>query len=369
MEAAVLRPHELGPGEEEAWRSMQRADPLLANPFLAPEFTRAVARQRGSARVAVLTQQGRTAGFFPFERRPLGLATPIGSGMCDCQGLVHAAGFEWEAAELLRACGLQAWRYDHLTAGQHAFEDGSTRRSTSPIIDLSGGYLAYLEHITAQHPHFLRDLRRKERRLVREAGELRFVFDDTDPRMLERLMAWKSAWHRAKGQVDLFARPGMRELVADLHRTRSGTCTGVLSVLYADGRPVSCHFGLSSRRILTYWFAAHDPEFAKRSPGLLLHLWTAEAAADRGMAHIDLGKGDEAHKQCLKNGDLPLSEGWVDRGTATAALCRRQSQAAGRLRAAVAGSPALRDAALRGQRAYARLQTAVAGRRGDAVTR
>jgi CelD/BcsL family acetyltransferase involved in cellulose biosynthesis len=64
-----------------------------------------------------------------------------------------------------------------------------------------------------------------------------------------------------------------------------------LSVLRADGRPVAAHFGLRTERVPACWFPAYDPAFAKYSPGLILHLRMAEAAAADGTAYPDPGRG------------------------------------------------------------------------------
>ncbi len=129
MKISVVRPGELGPGEIAVWLSMQRQTPALANPFLCPDFTVAVGALRPSARVAVLHDGPRLAGFFPFERRGLGVGTPIGHGLNQCQGLIHAPGAEWDPKGLLRACRLSTWQFDNLVAGQ---------RPLGPLRDLAG---------------------------------------------------------------------------------------------------------------------------------------------------------------------------------------------------------------------------------------
>ena len=347
MDVDVISPAELGETELAAWRAMQDADPAQANPFLAPEFTLAVGRARPAARVAVLSEGGRPVGFFPFERRALGLGLPIGAGLCDCQGLIHVPGFVWDPVALLRECGLHLWRYDHLSAGQSPFETRVVRHAASPVIELADGYGAYEERLRRGSAGFLRVMRMKERRLERRAGELRMVFEESDTEVLGTLMRWKSAQYRAKGRVDQFARPWIVELLRDLVGIRSSTCSGTLSALYAGGRPVACHFGLRSRHVLSYWFPAYDPGVSRCSPGLLLLLKMAESAAARGIDHIDLGKGEERYKDTMKTAELSVAEGWADRRTTPAALRRIQAESAGRLRGAVAANPLLRPVALR----------------------
>ncbi|MBK3643562.1 GNAT family N-acetyltransferase [Streptomyces sp. MBT33] len=347
MTVTVLTPDLLGAADIAAWKALQQATPALASPFLSPQFTLAVGRHRPTARVAVLSEGSVPVGYFPYEHHRLGLGLPIGSGLCDVQGMVHAPGLDWDVRALLRACGLRLWRYDHLTTGQRPFDSGVVRRSVSPVIDLTSGYEAYAGDLRGRAPARMRQLEAKERRLTRSLGETSLVFEETAPERLDTLMRWKSAQYRAKGQVDLFAKPPVVALLHGLMSTRSATCTGTLSTLYAGDRPVAMHFGLRSGRVLQYWFPAYDPEAARFSPGILLLLRMAEAAAAWGLERLDLGKGDERYKQEMKTGDLPLGEGWVTLGTLPAALRRAQMASGQKVRAMVAGSPALRRIALR----------------------
>jgi hypothetical protein len=55
-------------------------------------------------------------GFFPFERRRFGIGVPIGAGLSDCQGFIHAPAADWRPRELQRACRLSEWQFDHLVA-------------------------------------------------------------------------------------------------------------------------------------------------------------------------------------------------------------------------------------------------------------
>jgi CelD/BcsL family acetyltransferase involved in cellulose biosynthesis len=52
----------------------------------------------------------------------------------------------------------------------------------------------------------------------------------------------------------------------------------------------------------------------------VLYLNLARAAADTGLDHLDLGKGDESYKQRLKTGDLTVGEGALYRPSVAAVL-------------------------------------------------
>ncbi|MFH0517175.1 GNAT family N-acetyltransferase [Streptomyces sp. M41] len=318
MDISVYRPGELSSADRAAWTSLQskahlQGSPELGNPFLSPEFALAVGRCRRGVRIAVVREGGEPAAFFPFQRTAAGVGRAIGLGVSDAQGVVHRPGFTWDARELLKACGLVVFEFDHLVEGQAAFTAEATGSYPSPVIDVDQGYEAYLGQLRERSPKFTRTTLAKGRKLGRDHTDVRYVHDERDPAALRTLMAWKSAQYRRTGRSDRFAQEWITRLVEQLFHTRSEPFAGILSVLYAGGRPIAAHFGLRSERVLACWFPAYDPEFSKYSPGLVLHLRMAEAAAADGIAHLDLGRGQKEYKDSLKTRELSVSEGWVTR--------------------------------------------------------
>lgn len=316
----VVKPEQLGEDEIESWRMLRAKTGLPASPFMEPEFTLTVGRVRPAARVAVLRQDGEDAGFFPYERGALGHGRAIGFGVSDCQGAVLKSGLDITARDLLRACSLTAWEFDNLEAGQELFTPAVAEGFDSPVIEIGEGYDVYEEQLRGESPKFLKSTLAKERKLGRQVGEVRFVFDERDPAMLRTLMEWKSAQYRRTGRRDRFAKDWIHTLVGLLHETRAPGCSGVLSVLYVEDRPIAAHFGLRSSTVLSCWFPAYDPEFAKYSPGLILHLRMAEAAAAEGIGMLDMGRGSAEYKDSLKTGQLRVHEGSSTRPGAGAAL-------------------------------------------------
>ncbi|MET8785282.1 MULTISPECIES: GNAT family N-acetyltransferase [unclassified Streptomyces] len=318
MDISVYRPGELRAADRAAWTALQskahlNGSPGLANPFLSPEFALAVGRTRRGVRIAVVREDAEPAAFLPFQRTAAGVGRAVGLGVSDCQGMVHRPGFVWDAQELLRTCGLAVWEFDHLVQGQTPFEAGASGTFPSPVMDVDQGYEEYLRRLRGRSPKFTRTTLAKERKLGRDAGELRYVHDERDPAVLRTLMGWKSAQYRRTGRSDRFAHDWITQLVQQLFHTRAEPFAGILSVLYAGERPIAAHFGLRTDRVLACWFPAYDQEFAKYSPGLVLHLRMAEAAAADGIAHLDLGRGRKEYKDSLKTRDLYVSEGWVTR--------------------------------------------------------
>jgi CelD/BcsL family acetyltransferase involved in cellulose biosynthesis len=320
VQITVIRPEELGAAEIAAWHSMQARSAFLANPFLSPEFAIAVGRVQPAARVAVLAEGQDITGFFPFERRGLGGGAPIAAGLTDCQGLIYAPGADWQPRMLLRACGLSAWQFDHLVAGQGPFEQYQMALAPSPVIDLTHGYDAYLATLKASSPRFCKDMRRKSNKVQREVGEIHFVADSRDVRDLHTLMSWKSDQYRRTGRSDRFGQAWIVELLEVLLATRTDHFGTVLSVMHAGEIPVAAHLNLRSGHVLAGWFPAYDTRFRRYSLGLNLRMRETEAAAAAGVHQIDMGKGFKDYKEKLKSHDIFVAEGIVTRPSPLAAV-------------------------------------------------
>ncbi|MDH6219105.1 CelD/BcsL family acetyltransferase involved in cellulose biosynthesis [Streptomyces pseudovenezuelae] len=345
MDVTIQRLDELSASLRGAWHEAMDASPEYSNPFLAPEFALGVARHRGAVRLAVLRQEGKPVGFFPYEKDAFGIGRAIGLGLSDCQALVHRPGVTWDAQELLRACGLSIFEFDHLVEEQKPFGSYVTGRFASPVVDLKPDESGYPQWLRGAYPGLAKTTLKKERRIGRDVGEVRFVFDERDPAMLRTLMRWKSAQYRRTGRMDRFARPWIVDLVDDLFQVREEHFTGVLSVLYAGDRPVAAHFGPRSRTVLAAWFTAYDPDLHYYSPGLMMHLRTAEAAARAGVTMMDLGRGDKEYKDWLKTRELSVGEGFASRPHPVAAAYRVWRRPVRGLRNTVNAHPGLREPA------------------------
>jgi CelD/BcsL family acetyltransferase involved in cellulose biosynthesis len=324
MRVSVVRPDELGPSELAAWRQFQLDQPQLGNPFLAPEFTVAVGHSRPAARVAVLEDSQGIAGFFPYEIRRRLIGVPIGFGISDCQGLVHRPDLHWNPVELLRACRLPVWEFDHLMAGQEPFAAYHSHRTGSPVMDLGSGYPAYVEDRN-RVGDVVKQTLRKQRKMERELGPERFAWQDDDPGALAALREWKSAQYRRTQQYDRFATGWIEAVLEELLASKAPGCRAVVSTVYAADRPVAVHLGLRSESVLAYWFPSYDVDLSRYSAGILLCLRMAEAGAADGIRQIDLGKSEALYKTRLKNDEVPVAEGRVERSWPVAVARRAES--------------------------------------------
>ncbi len=305
----VIHPSDLGRDEITAWHGMQEATPCLANPFLTPEYAIAVGRFRPQSRVGVLTEEQSVVGFFPFEARRLGVGVPISGWLSACQGVIYEPGVRWNTRELLRGCGLSAWRFDNLIADQAVPETHQADVVSSPVIDLSGGFDAYYAQLRKRTRRFFREIERKARKLDREVGELHLEHDSGDPALLSKLISWKSAQYRQTAHVDRFGASWVPCLLHELLVTQSDCLSGMLSVLYAAEEPVSIQFGLRAGGIIVGWFTGYDHRFGKYSPGLLHIKMMTERLGALGIHTMYIGKGAKPSAQLFKNHDILVAEG------------------------------------------------------------
>lgn len=354
MKIHVVRPGELGSSEIAAWRAMQDAQPHLANPFLSPEFTIAMGQVSPAARVAVLEDGSGFAGFLPYELTGRGVASAIGAWVSLGQGMVHRPGVEITGEQLLRGARLDVWEFGTLVPQQPWFKPYETLTQESVIVDVSKGFRSYLDGLSKQ---FVNNTFRKERKLGREAGEVSFDFDVRDEASFRLLLEWKSGQYRAMGRPDRFAKRWVRELAERLHAIDTPSFGAPLSIVYVDGKPVAGHFGPRSATVLVDWFPAYDPEYSRYSPGLIMHLRLAEAAAARGIQTFDLSVGTGSqYKNSLRSYGTPVGEGIARRRTAGGAAHWARTEPIRRTRRLILETPVLYGAADRLMRTAARVR-------------
>jgi CelD/BcsL family acetyltransferase involved in cellulose biosynthesis len=343
LEVTVVKGGVLAPELHARWASLQEESPEFASPFFRPEFTASVAAVRDDVFIAQIRSAGVVAGFFPFQRTRLGFGYPVGGERSNYQGAIVDPGLEWDARSLIRASGLRAYAFHHMLASQRAFRSHQASRSPSSVIDVSGGYDAYLAGRRAAGSEIVAQTERKTRKLEREIGPVQFEAESTDRALLRLLMQWKSDQYIRTGLVDQFAIAWNVALIEHIHGTTGPHFGGALSVLRAGDRVAAVAFGMRSRDTWHYWFPTYDRALAPYSPGVTLLLRITQEAARRGMRVVDLGKDDAVYKARFRTGVIEVAEGQVVPSSSIAALVRfqtgcvalaRQTPLAGPLRAA-----------------------------------
>jgi len=334
-------------GEHVAlWSRLQHADPRLDSPYFRPEFAQAVATVRDDVAVGVLEEGNRIVGFFPFQRGRWGIGRPAGTPLSDFQGVVARPDAPWDAEQLVRGCGLAAWRFGHLLADQQPFRPYHRATVPSPFIDLSRGFEAYEEDLRRAGSQRIRRVRRKARKAERRVGPLRFEFHTADSRVFQKLLEWKTLQYRRTKYTNIFGFPWVVRLLEHIRDRREAAFSGVLSALYMGDRLAAVHLGMRSCGVLHRWFPAYDRALAPYCPGQILLVEMARTAASLGVRRIDRGKGMEWHKTSFMSGTVLVAEGTVTCGPMARTLDHARRSVGRLAKTPVVGGPARLAAAL-----------------------
>ena len=297
--------------EVTAWSALRASDPMLANPFFAVEFARAVASVRSNVEIVVMEVDGKTIGLFPFQREGTA-GLPLGTRVAEIQGAIVRPGTRWNPLQMLEAAGLKSWSFDCIPAWQQSLAAFAFCTDRFPYISLRDGFESYRLDRRKAGSRQIQQAQRKGRRLEREHGELRFEMHTVDGAAMQALQRWKSSQYARTGTFDLFRLKWVPELLREVWGTQESGFSGVLSALYAANEIVAVHLGMRSGNVMAWWFPAYNQDYEPYSPGLILLTKMLEAANDTGIERFDFGRGPERYKASFANGSWGISEGLVD---------------------------------------------------------
>lgn len=310
--------HDLRPEDIAGWEAILAQETVFASPFFTPGYTRLVSGCVDGVMVGLLRQGDTLVGVFPYELEAPGKARPVGSVFCDYQAVIIRRDVPWTVDLLLDGLGLAEWRFDHLLALQRPFAPFARRRDVSWSIDLSGGFAAYEALFREGRRRPVAETARKKRMMERDLGPVTFQPHVADHRLLDDLLARKSAQWARSGWPGRFTTPWERNLMHSLLDTGTAGFAGMLSVLCAGGRPLAMHIGMRSRTVWHYWTTVYDHDFARYSPGNVMLVEMARAAPGLGLTELDLGKEDFEYKRRLHTHVVPVMEGVASAGTGIA---------------------------------------------------
>lgn len=304
-----------------AWRTLQAADPSVWSPFLTPEYAttvdEATAPTKGGrdraprVEVAVWESAGEPQAFLPFERRSRSVATPVGGTLCDYQGLIARPDISINMLEMLRACELKVWHFDHVLAQQPHFKHAHSHAASSPYIDVGESPDDYRQRSRSTTRNKIQEILRKQRKLEREVAPVRFEFASQNLAMFEQLLTWKKQYYQRIRSVDHLTDRAVA-ITRSISQVNAEGLRGVLSVMYVGDEVGAIHLGLQSHGVLHWWIPTYNRDLHHYSPGLILLLHLAAEGAQQGYRRIDLGKGDEEYKRWLMTGATDVAEGSVD---------------------------------------------------------
>jgi len=180
---------------------------------------------------------------------------------------------------------------------------GSDVEDVCPRIDLSGGYDAYLASLPGKQRH---EMRRKARKLARDAGEIRLadVAPDMIPEQLEVFFEMANETETEKARF--FRKEAMRDFFRALAAEFASDRIFRLHVLDVGARPAAATISLVWGREWGLYNSAFDPSLRTLAPGMVLVGELIEQASKEGIDVFDLLRGDEPYKYRLGAVDRPL---------------------------------------------------------------
>ena len=330
MKIEIITASEIDGDLRDRWRELQTMRPAFASPYFCSEFIDAVASVRSDVFIAVIEDGGEIRAVFPYQRGRFGTGRPVGGQLNDFHGVLGDLPTGMKPSDLLGSCRLNSWSFHYLPASQlESLEAGAEAEvNDAHFIDLTQGYEAYEATVRASGSKLLKKMGRKLRNLERDIGEVRFEPHVSDSALLGELLEWKSRQYRQAGLVDVFSFKWARHLVERIHALKTPDLSGMLSALYAGDSLVAMHMGMRSRSVWNWWFPRHDPRFDNYSPGILLRLMTAKAAAEMGIKRMDLGQGgDDTYKPRLATGAIPVATGRLELPSLSATVRRATRRA------------------------------------------
>ena len=310
MTVNIIKGDQLTLSQIQTWKQIQQSNKHLNSPYFSPEYISLVTEVQKNIYIGVLSTAQETIGFFPFMRRGE-RGFPISSRISDFHGLIIRPETPWNPQELLAACELTSWKFNHLVPEQLPLYPYCSQYIPSPFMDLSKGYQAYRADRCKSGTRKIKKTEGLYRKLEREEGKLRFVPYESCQTLLNQLMIWKVRQYLSTDSPNIFAIPWIMEFIKKLHTTNTSNLRGALSVLYLNDQPIAIHMGMHSEKVWHYWFPAYDPKWRKFSPGILLLLEIAKYAASHGFAKIDLGIGKQLYKDQLASNTIDLAVGEV----------------------------------------------------------
>jgi len=312
MNVQLRAGNQLTPEDLAAWNAILAGNPTLDSGYYRPELTQAVARVRSDVEVAVVTVNGQAKAFFPFQRGDNNCASAVTGRLSEFHGMIVPTDFALDPREIVKACGLRSWRFDHAPIWRSELEPFAWARSESPFMDLTGGYDAYTEKLRERGSSAIKQTQRKQRKLAREVGPLRFEYDTDAPEAWDALVKWKSEQYVRTNTLDIFRYDWVHDQLNAIRAAKCPEFSAPLSALWAGDQLAAVHLGLASSTAMQIWFPAYNRDLQNYSPGLVILLELASAAAEHGIRRIDFGKGEERYKYEFSTDVLPLLEGGVD---------------------------------------------------------
>lgn len=286
-------------------------------PFLGPDWAEVWWRHFGAGSTLMIGEVGDGDALIPLYRSGDGLVSFVGgSDVTDYVGVVGPFAVHAAAGEVLvdRLAADDEWREFQavavpaesgftvaaaLAAVRHDF-DVSFAVEDSAVLRLPPTFDGYLELVGKKERH---EIRRKERRLARELGDLQLDEDGEWSAAIEGFVAM----HRlSRGDKGEFMNDEMAAFFRDAARRFAELGSLRLDTLRAGGRPVASTLGFADEHGYYLYNSAFEPSVGGLSPGNVLLGMLIRREVEAGRPVFDFLRGDERYKFRLGARPRPL---------------------------------------------------------------
>ena len=295
------------------WRALVAEARPAAAPFVAPEFARAWWSVFGGAselelEIVPIEQGGALIGVAPLARNGVSAAWIGNHEVADYMGAVAAQGREQAVAEALlehlERSGLRSLDLRGLDAGaplaglleaaarRRGWRASSGQEAVCPVVDLEGGWEAYLDRLRSRDR---REVRRKLRPLRQLGSAVRFdVLRGADaaaelPLLLEMMSG-------SRGDKAAFLTEPMERFFLTLGEAMAAHGWLRLHRLHISGEPAAMVLCWETQDELLLYNSGFDARFRELNAGLASKVLCLREAAERGVRYVNFLRGEEPYK-------------------------------------------------------------------------
>lgn len=268
---------------------------IYDSPFFDPDFAAVLAKVRNDVFVITVQDAAGLAGFWPLHVRPGKWARPIGAAFSDWHGPVLREGFrDILPVNLLEKAGLKGMTAGGLQPHHMGACSGGEIMGAGLATTPDGGE-AYRALMRSLHPKHFKNLRRAERLIAKDVGEMVLNIDDTSREAFDWLMSTKQEQYIRTGKHNVLGPPWVQDMMEALFTQRLPRLRGRLSTLRLGGKLAAAEFDLLSDKVVHGWITAYDHAYAGYSPGHLLMLSVIADMENTGHEVCDMGAGNHAY--------------------------------------------------------------------------
>ncbi len=156
---------------------------------------------------------------------------------------------------------------------------------------------AYRALMKSLHPKHFKNLRRAERLITKDFGEMTINIDDSSREAFEWLMVMKQEQYIRTGRHNVLGPHWVQDMMKALFVLNTPRLRGRLSTLRLGGKLAAAEFNLLSDKVVHGWITVFDQAYAGYSPGHLLMLSVICDMQNTGHETCDIGTGNHAYKK------------------------------------------------------------------------